>query len=73
MVQEFLNRRLQTGDSIRKIQVMRTVLSAALTRADREELIVRNVARLDLHRHRRASPPRYAHPATEPARWHSEL
>jgi integrase len=46
MVQEFLNRRLQTGDSIRKVQVMRTVLSAALTRALREELIVRNVARL---------------------------
>lgn len=42
MVQEFLNRRLQTGDSIRKVQVMR----AALTRAVREELIVRNVARL---------------------------
>src|SRR5215467_10574349 len=46
MVQEFLNRRLQKGDSIRKVQVMRTVLSAALTRAVREELIVRNVARL---------------------------
>jgi integrase len=46
MVQEFLNRRLQQGDSIRKVQVMRTVLSAALTRAVREELIVRNVARL---------------------------
>ena len=45
-VQEFLNRRLQQGDSIRKVQVMRTVLSAALTRAVREELIVRNVARL---------------------------
>jgi integrase len=46
MVQEFLNQRLQKGDSIRKVQVMRTVLSAALTRAVREELIVRNVARL---------------------------
>ena len=46
MVQEFLNRRLQKGDSVRKVQVMRTVLSAALTRALREELIVRNVARL---------------------------
>jgi len=45
-VQEFLNRRLQQGDSIRKVQVIRTVLSAALTRAVREELIVRNVARL---------------------------
>jgi integrase len=46
MLQEFLNRRLQSGDSVRKVQVMRTVLSAALTRAVREELIVRNVARL---------------------------
>src|SRR5215470_7346978 len=46
MVQEFLNRRLEKGDSVRKVQVMRTVLSAALTRAVREELIVRNVARL---------------------------
>ena len=46
MVQEFLNRRMQKGDSIRKVQVMRTVLSAALTRAVREELVVRNVARL---------------------------
>ena len=46
VVQEFLNRRLQVGDSIRKVQIMRTVLSAALTRAVREELIVRNVARL---------------------------
>src|SRR5215813_2811721 len=46
MVQEFLNRRLQKGDSVRKVQVMRTVLSAALTRAVREELVVRNVARL---------------------------
>jgi len=46
MVQEFLNRRLQECDSIRKVQVMRTVLSAALTRAVREELVMRNVARL---------------------------
>src|SRR5215467_378648 len=46
IVQQFLNQRLQKGDSIRKVQVMRTVLSAALTRAVREELIVRNVARL---------------------------
>ena len=46
MVQEFLNRRLQKGDSVRKVQVMRTVLSAALTRAVREELVARNVARL---------------------------
>ncbi len=46
MVQDFLNQRLAKGDSVRKVQVMRTVLSAALTRAIREELVVRNVARL---------------------------
>jgi integrase len=45
-VQQFLNQRLAQGDSIRKVQIMRTVLSAALTRAVREELITRNVARL---------------------------
>jgi hypothetical protein len=45
-VQQFFNQRLQKGDSVRKVQVMRTVLSAALTRAVREELIPRNVARL---------------------------
>ena len=45
-VQQFFNQRLQEGDSVRKVQVMRTVLSAALTRAVREELISRNVARL---------------------------
>ena len=45
-VQQFLNQRLEKGDSVRKVQVMRTVLSAALTRAVREELITRNVARL---------------------------
>jgi integrase len=46
IVQQFLNQRLEKGDSVRKVQVMRTVLSAALTRAVREELLVRNVARL---------------------------
>jgi integrase len=45
-VQRFLGQRLEKGDSVRKVQIMRTVLSAALTRAVREELIVRNVARL---------------------------
>jgi integrase len=45
-VQQFFNQRLQEGDSVRKVQVMRTVLSAPLTRAVREELISRNVARL---------------------------
>jgi integrase len=46
VVQDFLNQRLEKGDSVRKVRVMRTVLSAALTRAVREELLVRNVARL---------------------------
>src|SRR5215510_5166730 len=46
IVQQFLNQRLEKGDSVRKVLVMRTVLSAALSRAVREELIVRNVARL---------------------------
>jgi integrase len=45
-VQRFVGRRLEKGDSVRKVQVMRTVLSSALTRAVREELITRNVARL---------------------------
>jgi integrase len=45
-VQMFLNQRLEKGDSVRKVQIMRTVLSAALTRAVREELIPRNAARL---------------------------
>jgi Phage integrase, N-terminal SAM-like domain/Phage integrase family len=44
-VQMFLNQRLEAGDSVRKVQVMRSVLSAALSRAVREELITRNVAR----------------------------
>lgn len=46
VVQSFLNGRLQAGHSVRKVQVMRTVLSAALTRAVHEELLSRNVARL---------------------------
>lgn len=45
-VQRFLGHRLEKGDSVRKVQIMRTVLSAALTRAVREELVPRNVARL---------------------------
>ena len=44
-VQMFLNQRLEAGDSVRKVQVMRAVLSAALSRAVREDLITRNVAR----------------------------
>ena len=45
-VQAFLNGRLQDGDSTAKVHAIRTVLGAALTRAMREELIPRNVARL---------------------------
>jgi len=45
-VQTFLNERAALGDSPRKIQIIRTVLSSALTRAMREELVSRNVARL---------------------------
>ena len=46
MVQAFLNNLLGKGHSIRTVQVARTTLSAALTRAQREELVNRNVARL---------------------------
>ncbi len=45
-VQTFLNQQLADGQSIRKVQVMKAVLSSALNRAMREELVVRNVARL---------------------------
>ncbi len=45
-VQRFLNSKLAEGQSVRNVQLMRQVLSAALTRAAREELISRNVARL---------------------------
>ena len=45
-VQAFLNGKLRAGLSIRNVHIMRQVLSAALSRAVREELITRNVARL---------------------------
>lgn len=45
-VQAFFNDQLNAGRSVRTVQVMRTVLSSALSRAMREELVVRNVARL---------------------------
>lgn len=45
-LQTYLNQELALGRSVRKVQVIRTVLSAALTRAQREELVTRNVARL---------------------------
>jgi hypothetical protein len=49
VVQKFLNAKLaeiEPGESIRLVHVLRQVLSAALSRAVREELISRNVARL---------------------------
>ena len=47
IVQQFINQQIEEGHySLRKVQVMRTVLSAALTNAMREELLTRNVARL---------------------------
>ena len=45
-VQAYFNEQLTAGRSIRTVQVMRTVLSSALSRAMREELISRNVAQL---------------------------
>ncbi len=45
MVQSFLNQKISEGHSVRKVQIIRTVLSAALGRAVREELVGRNVAR----------------------------
>lgn len=45
-VQAFFNGQLSAGRSVRTVQVMKTVLSSALSRAIREELVVRNVARL---------------------------
>jgi integrase len=46
VIQTFMNQRLATGDSVAKVQTIRKVLSAALTRAMREELITRNAAHL---------------------------
>jgi integrase len=45
-VQAYFNGQLAAGRSIRTVQVMRTVLSSALSRAMREELISRNLAQL---------------------------
>ena len=48
-VQRFLNdklREIEPGESVRLVHVLRQVLSAALSRAVREELVSRNVARL---------------------------
>ena len=43
-LQRYLDGQLAQGRSIRTVQKQRMVLSAALTRAQREELVVRNVA-----------------------------
>ncbi|MGW4842748.1 tyrosine-type recombinase/integrase [Nocardia brasiliensis] len=45
-LQQILNQALAEGKSLRVVRLIRTVLSAALTRAMREELVTRNVARL---------------------------
>jgi integrase len=46
IVQSFLNEQSQDGQSARRVEITRTVLSSALTHAMREELLARNVARL---------------------------
>ena len=46
IVQTFLNDELRAGQSVRNVQILRQILSAALSRAEREELVPRNVARL---------------------------
>lgn len=46
VVQFFLNHKLESGASVRNAHIMREVLSATLTNAQREELVSRNVARL---------------------------
>ena len=46
VVQGFVNQQLFEGRSVPTVETIRKVLSAALTRAQREELVTRNVARL---------------------------
>ncbi|MFI9175975.1 tyrosine-type recombinase/integrase [Streptomyces lincolnensis] len=46
LMQRFINQLLSDGHSVSKVHVIRKVLSASLTRAEREELIARNLARL---------------------------
>lgn len=45
-LQRYLNHQLETGHSVRKVQTLREVVSSALTRAMREEVLTRNVAKL---------------------------
>jgi len=54
-VQGFLNQKINDGHSVPKAQVIRKVLSSALTCAMRDELVSRNVARLvELPKHETA-------------------
>jgi integrase len=46
VVQRWLDQKFTEGQSAHRVRLIRTVLSAALTRAQREELVQRNVARL---------------------------
>lgn len=59
LVQGYLNARHAGGDSVAKLEMMRTALSSALGRAVREELVLRNVAQLTtlptVHRARRTA------------------
>lgn len=45
-LQRYLNQQLANGQSVRKVQTLREVVSSALTRAMREEVLTRNVAKL---------------------------
>ncbi len=45
-VQRYLNTRRATGDSVAKLEMIKVVLSSALSCAMREELVTRNVAQL---------------------------
>ncbi|MEV0710385.1 tyrosine-type recombinase/integrase [Nocardia aurea] len=45
-LQQLLNQQLAQGKTLRTVRLIRTILSAALTRAVREEVVARNVARL---------------------------
>jgi integrase len=45
-VQTMLNEQLEGGRSLRSVHLCRSVLRAALSRAEREELLIRNVAKL---------------------------
>jgi integrase len=46
IVQRYLNGRRAAGDSVAKLEMIKVVLSSALSRAMREELVPRNVAQL---------------------------